>query len=183
MNALRLNVAGLLKEQSGAARDYTVQVAPEELAGMLEDARPAAPLEGDLRLMRAPRSIFVRGQLGTDVNIECSRCLAEVETPVELELEAEYFPQIDISSGAPLPAPDDDLAFTIDGNHELDLSEIVRQSLLLALPMHALCAEACRGLCPDCGANLNQGLCTCEPEPADERLTPLRALLQGRTGS
>lgn len=183
MNALRLNVAGLLKEQSGAARDYTVQVAPEELAGLLEDARPAAPLEGDLRLMRAPRSIFVRGQLGTDVYMECSRCLAEVDTPVELELEAEYFPQIDISSGAPLPAPDDDLAFTIDGNHELDLSEIVRQSLLLALPMHALCAEACRGLCPDCGANLNQGLCTCEPEPADERLTPLRALLQGRVGT
>ncbi|MDQ3702262.1 MAG: DUF177 domain-containing protein [Chloroflexota bacterium] len=183
MNALRLNVAGLLKEQAGAVRDSTIDVAPDELTDLLEDARPVAPLVGDLRLMRTPRSVFVRGNLTTQVAIDCSRCLTEVRTPVELPLEAEYFPEIDISSGRALAAPDDDLAFTIDGNHELDLTEIVRQDLLLALPMHTLCSDECLGLCPDCGTNLNQEECTCVPEAADERLTPLRALLQGRVGS
>jgi uncharacterized protein len=177
MSALRLNVAGLLKESAGAARDYRVHVEPEDLVGMLEDARPVAPLDGEVRLMRTPRSIFVRGQMGTRVAGECSRCLTEVETPVQFDVEAEYFPEVDIATGHALPTPEDDLAFTIDANHELDLSEVARQSLLLAQPMQLLCSETCAGLCPTCGADLNQGACSCEPD-VDERLTPLRDLLQ-----
>jgi uncharacterized protein len=176
MSALRLNVAGLLKETAGAARDYTVDVAPEAIPGLLDEARPAAPLQGELRLMRTPRSIFVRGRLQTRVVVECSRCLAEVETPVEVDVEAEYFPEVDVTSGHALPAPDDDLAFTIDQNHELDLQEVVRQNLLLALPMQALCSDACRGLCPECGQNLNGEPCEHVGQARDERLVSLASL-------
>lgn len=180
MNALLVPVAGLLKETAGAARDFPVDVPPAELGTLLEDARPVAPLTGQLRLMRAPRSLFARGRLATEVAVECSRCLEEANVPVSFQLEAEYYPLIDIDTGLGLPAPEDDLAFTINQAHELDLSEAVRQHLLLELPMSTVCRESCAGLCPRCGANLNQGPCDCPPEVADERLAPLRALLEGR---
>jgi DUF177 domain-containing protein len=176
MTALQLNVAGLLKETAGAARDYTLDVPPEALAGLLEEGRPAAPLRGDLRLMRTPRSIFVRGRLETRLAVECNRCLDELELPLELDVEAEFFPEIDITTGHALPAPDDDLAFSIDHNHELDLHEVVRQNLLLALPMRALCSEACQGLCSQCGHNLNRGPCEHVGQVTDERLASLASL-------
>jgi uncharacterized protein len=178
MNALRINVAGLLKETSGGVREYSIQAPPSEIQSLVEDARPVAPVTGQVRLLRTPQSIFARGHLNTRVSVECSRCLEETEVDVDFDIDAEYFPEIDISTGLGLPRPDDDLAFTIDPNHELDLGEAVRQHLLLELPMQSVCREACAGLCPSCGANLNEGACACEPEPADERLAPLKALLE-----
>ena len=179
MNALRINVAGLLKETAGAAREYDLEVRPRDYASLLEDARPAAPLRGTVRLMRTPQSIFARGRMQGRLAVECSRCLEQAEVPIQFVVEDEFFPQIDINTGQGLPKPEDDLAFTIDANHELDLSEAVRQHILLELPMQSICSETCKGLCPECGANLNEeGACRCEPEVADERLTPLRALLE-----
>jgi len=181
MNALRINVAGLLKETAGAARDYPIEAPPAELTKLLETeggARGVQPLTGQVRLMRTQQSVFVRGRLKTRLAVECSRCLETAEVPVQFDVEAEYFPEVDIVTGHGLPKPDDDLAFTIDQNHELDLSEAVRQHLILELPMHAVCRETCAGLCPRCGANLNRGACACEPEVEDERLAPLRALLE-----
>jgi uncharacterized protein len=178
--ALRINVAGLLKETAGAAREYPLVVPTPEVAHVLEDARPAAPLEGHVRLMRTQQSVFVRGRVRTRVAVECSRCLEETEVPLDIGVEAEFFPEVDVTTGQSLTVPDDDLAFSIDQNHELDLSEAVRQGILLEMPMHAVCRETCKGLCPECGADLNLGACTCEPEVTDERLAPLRALLEGR---
>lgn len=182
MDGLRLNVAGLLKETAGATRDYEIDAPPSDLAGLLEGARPAAPLRGHVRMLRTQRSVFVRGRLRTRVAVECSRCLAETEVPLSFELEDEFFPEIDITTGHPLPRPDDDgLGFMIDANHELDLSESVRQHMLLELPMQTICKETCAGLCPHCGVDLNTGECTCADEAIDERLAPLRALFEKKS--
>jgi uncharacterized protein len=178
-NALRFNVAGLLKETSGAAREFEVVAPASGLGDLMAGVRLSDDLRGQVRLMRSQRSIYARGRLGSRLAVECSRCLEATDVPVAFDVEAEYFPEIDIGTGQPLPAPDDDLAFTINANHELDLGEEVRQRLLLELPMQAICRDACKGLCPRCGADLNQGPCACGPEPADERLAPLRALLEG----
>jgi uncharacterized protein len=181
MDGLRFNVAGLLKESAGATRDYDVDVAPGELAGLLEGGQPVAPLRGHLRMLRTPRSIFVRGRLRTRVAMECSRCLTDTEVALSFDLEDEYFPAIDVVSGHPLPRPEDDgMGFMIDANHELDLGESVRQHLLLELPMQTICRETCAGLCPRCGVDLNTGECTCSDDVIDERLAPLRALFEGR---
>ena len=186
MNALRLNVAGLLKEFAGAAREYPIAAPPEELTGLLKEEQPSViralePLAGSVRLMRTQHSVFVRGRLASRIEVECSRCLEAAELGVRFQVEAEYFPEIDIHTGAGLPKPEDDLAFTIDPSHELDLTEAVRQHLLLEMPMHVVCGEACKGLCARCGANLNVGACECAPEVGDERLSVLKALLEGQS--
>lgn len=181
MNALRFNVAGLLKELTGAAREYVIHAPPDALDSLLDGSdgfRPDAPIDGQVRLLRTPRGIFARGHITTQVVVECSRCLAGTPVPVAFDLEVEYFPQVDISTGGAVTLPDDDeLGFTIESNHELDLSEPLRQHLLLELPMQALCRESCKGLCVQCGADLNDGPCACPAEVEDPRLTRLRGLL------
>ena len=180
MAGLRFNVAGLLKELAGAAREYEIEAPPAALEGLLGETWPAGPLTGQVRMLRTQRSIFVRGHLATRVGLACSRCLTEMVAPLDADLEAEYFPGIDIQTGHHVLRPDDgDLGFMIDENHELDLTEAVRQHLLLELPMRPLCDDACQGLCPGCGVDLNEASCTCEDEPMDDRLTPLKALLEG----
>src|SRR6266545_6814921 len=162
MSALRINVSGLLKETAGAARDYPIDATPGELTELLateNGARGVEPLTGQVRLMRTQQSVFARGRLATRLSVECSRCLDTAEVPVRFDLEAEFFPEVDVVTGRGLPKPDDDLAFTINQNHELNLSEAVRQHLILELPMHVVCRDTCAGLCPRCGANLNRGPC------------------------
>ena len=71
---------------------------------------------------------------------------------------------------------EDDTVFKIDANHMMDLTEPVRQALLVAIPMRPLCREDCKGLCPECGANLNYIDCGHHQEAADNRWDALRAL-------
>jgi uncharacterized protein len=71
---------------------------------------------------------------------------------------------------------EDDRALWIDDHHVLDLSEVLRQDALLATPMHVVCDDECRGLCPTCGQNLNEGPCDCPPE-GDPRWSALQDLL------
>ena len=72
---------------------------------------------------------------------------------------------------------DDDLTTAFYTNDEIDLGQLVLEQFYLAVPMKPLCRESCRGLCPECGTNLNTGTCSCVREWVDPRLESLRALL------
>jgi uncharacterized protein len=108
----------------------------------------------------------------------CSRCLRPVETPVHLSIEEEYLPTVDVTTGQPLPRRDEDAEefFEIDAHHHVDLTEAVRQTLVMNEPMRPLCRPDCAGLCNQCGADLNEGPCDCPEQPADDRWAALRAL-------
>jgi uncharacterized protein len=172
---LRINVAQLLKGPTGAARRFDVH---DEIEDIDEDLRVVAPLEGTLTLIRTADGILANASLETTVELECCRCLEPFKTEVALEIEEEFEPSVDIHTGAKLPvlATDED-ATTIDEHHILDLTEIVRQSIFLALPLNPVCARDCAGLCPVCGQNLNEKVCGCVTETSDPRLEVLRQLL------
>jgi uncharacterized protein len=72
---------------------------------------------------------------------------------------------------------EDDLATAFYRDGMLDLIELIREQFVLALPMKPLCTDACRGLCPQCGTNLNKTQCGCAPKWEDPRLAPLKSLL------
>jgi uncharacterized protein len=182
VQTLRINVAGLLKETTGGARNHTLGASAPSVAAMVPDARPSGALTGTVRLLRSPRSIFARVRAGTEVILDCSRCLEDAVARIEVDFDSEYFPSIDVVTGSALKVPDDDMAFMIDHNHELDLAEPIRQELVVATPMHPLCSAECAGLCVTCGHNLNEGPCACSEEVADGRLAQLRNLL-GPNGS
>ncbi len=129
-----------------------------------------SPFSGEVTLLRTDKGIFVSGTVDTMFKAVCSRCLVPMEQPLTLHIEEEY------SSDA------DESAFTISGGKEIDLSEAVRQYLLLAIPMKPLCREDCAGLCPTCGHNLNLGPCNCPPRDIDPRLAKLAMLVSDKEG-
>jgi len=173
---MRYNVAQLLKEQTGHTRQYTLH---EEIAHLDPDIVPLSTLDGTIQLIRTVAGIFAFGELHTSLELTCARCLTPFALPLRFDLEEEFRPTIDIFTGATLPLPpDDELATRIDAHHEIDLSEVIRQDILLAIPPRPLCHSQCAGLCPMCGKNWNEGPCNCRREDIDPRLEKLKQLLE-----
>lgn len=169
------NVSQLMREPTGAIRQYDVDDAVPAPFGPGPDLR----VRGHATLVRTPRGLVVRAHLDGDAVIECGRCLTVCTTPIEFDVDEEFFPTVDPFTGAKLPPPEDENAFLIDDAHHLDLTEAVRQAASLTEPMQPLCRDDCRGLCPSCGADLNAGSCTCNLAPVDARWAALRALSAG----
>jgi uncharacterized protein len=172
---MRYNVAQLLKAPSGQTRQYTLH---EDISHLDPDIVPLTMLDGDIQFIRSAQGIFVFGTLRASLELTCVRCLTPFALPLEFTLEEEFRPTIDIYTGTALPLPsDDEVATQIDAHHEIDLAEVIRQNLLLAIPLRPLCRSRCAGLCPICGKNWNDGPCDCHTVEIDPRLEKLRALL------
>jgi len=173
---MRYNVAQLLKGTTGQRRYHELH---EDIEGLDPELTPVAPLTGPVTLTRTSQGVLATGKLRTRLQVECNRCLEPYDVGVELDLEEEFHPTVLIDD-VPLdriPKEDEDEALKIDAHHILDLSEVIRQGLLLALPMDLVCRPDCLGLCPDCGGNRNLGECRCEQEPPDPRWSALKELL------
>ena len=166
---MQINVSQLLQEPMGSIRDYQVS----ETTGIGGSNSRA---QGEVRLIRTDRGILAQGTIDTGVELTCSRCLGLFRLPLTLSIEEEYFPTTDVFSGALLSLPEESGGFTIDEHHILDLTEAIRQYVVLATPMKPLCVEDCAGLCSDCGHNLNQGPCNCPLQETDPRWAGLSRL-------
>jgi uncharacterized protein len=151
---LAWNVAGLLGEPAGATRDYVVAGVTIDLG---EDLRQADPIEGEVRLARTNRGLLVQADLRTTLEAECSRCLREIEVPIEVRIEEEALPSLDIATGLPVDVEAEPDVLRLTDHHELDLETPVREAIQLAEPIAALCEEACPGLCPVCGERMTGG--------------------------
>jgi uncharacterized protein len=178
---LVFNVAQLLKEPVGSTRKLHLATPLLELGGETEESGPleAHDVEGDAKVTRMSRDLLVQGDVAAQVTLLCSRCLDEFTLPVDASLEEQYQPTIDVDTGRPIQRTDfekDDTAFSVDPNHLMDLTEPVRQALLVALPLKPLCREDCAGLCPNCGTNWNVAECDCVVETTDNRWAGLREL-------
>src|SRR5947209_4589100 len=118
MTALSFNVAQLMKERIGATRDYTIQ---SEIENLDPEIVALDELNGHLRLLRTVDGVLVTGLLTVTLGLVCDRCLEPFVVPVEIELEDEFRPSLDMVSGASLPVPHDADANIIDDHHILDL--------------------------------------------------------------
>jgi uncharacterized protein len=176
-HAFQFNVAQLLKQPSGARRVYDIDTSA--VPPFDEGFEVVAPFRGEVRFMRIGTGILVTGNLETIVEVACTRCLTSFDIPVRFEIEEEFKPTLDIQSGAKLPPdPDQDPATLIDERHILDLAEVVRQDLVLSLPPSPVCRPDCKGLCPQCGQDLNEGSCDCHTDAVDPRWAVLKASLE-----
>ncbi len=174
---MKYNVAQLLREQSGGIRQHTLH---EDISQLDPDIVPLTALTGNAQMIRTADGVLVRGQFTTSVELVCSRCLEPFSLPVRFTLEEEFHPTIDIVTGANLPqVEDEEKATLIDAHHILDLTEVVRQNILLAIPPYPVCRNKCAGLCPHCGQNWNEGPCDCTDEAMDPRFAVLKQLLEG----
>ena len=149
---LSYNVATLLRSAPGTERRYEIDDFQLDIA---EDLQLAQPIKGEVRLSRTGRSILARARLNTAIEGTCSRCLKTVVAPIDVEIEEEALPSIDLDTGLPVNREAEPDALRLDDHHELDLEEPIREAISLAEPITLLCREACRGLCPTCGVDLN----------------------------
>jgi uncharacterized protein len=109
----------------------------------------------------------------------CSRCLEPFALPLHLHFDLLYTPRPEqVSAGESRVDEEEFTVVHFDGGR-IDLDALLAEQIYLGLPLKPLCREDCRGLCPRCGTNLNQGSCECPtgPEP-DPRLSPLKALVE-----
>jgi uncharacterized protein len=165
-----------MAEPAGSIRDIKVAPPPLDFG---EDLVQVRDLTGDLRLTRTNRGLLVQGTLRSAIAQTCSRCLRDIEWPVEVELDEEALPSIDFASGLPVDATEEPDALRLTDHHELDLEEEVRDGLLLAEPIAPLCREDCPGLCIVCGLELASGPHDHPDEDIDPRLESLRGLIEG----
>jgi len=170
---LTFNVAGLLAQPSGTVRDIDLQDVTVDPGDGLTVTRP---LDGHVRLTRTNRGLRIEGRLTTALGEECRRCLRPVEVPIEVTLDEEARPSIDLHSGQPTPLEEgEDLETTrITDHHELELRPLIEQAISLVAPMDVLCEPDCPGLCAECGQRLSPG----HEHPDDDidpRLEALRA--------
>ena len=178
LESLQFNVAGLLTGPKGGTRSYELYIPISELDQLDEGFDVVAPFQGTARFLWTNDRILVLATGKTTVAMECSRCLEPFTQEVEVHIEEAFVPTVDMASGLPIERDESDVAVLIDEHHILDLSEILRQSILLALPLMPVCSPDCRGLCPVCGANLNHETCSCTVENVDPRWSALRILLE-----
>jgi uncharacterized protein len=174
-SGLDYNLAQLLKNPTGAARDLAID---EDISGIDAAIDVAERLRAQARVVRTKNGALITFSGTTSVRQPCSRCLEPVVTPIAVSFEEEFLQTVDIVTGHPLGASKDDPALLIDDHHDVHLAGIVREYLLTQQPMHVLCRPDCRGLCPQCGRNLNQGTCGCGSEAGDERWAALQTLLK-----
>lgn len=153
------NVAQLLKSPVGTTRHFQFREEPPLYA---PDVSLASALEGSAHLTRTSRGILVESTFTTSVKQRCSRCLEPCETAVEGHISEEFLPTTDIVTGELVLPEDGEENYLIDRDHILDLTEAVRQEILLQIPLQPLHSPECLGLCPQCGQNLNRGRCGCQ---------------------
>lgn len=180
---LVFNVAQLLKERVGATRRFHIDASDLVLDDGNEEADldrlEAQNVHGEAKATRLSDGLLVQGDVEATVQLQCSRCLDTFSMPVEASLEEQFQPTVDVLTGYAIQRADfeeNDAAFPIDSNHMMDLTEPVRQALLVALPMKPLCREDCKGICAECGANLNEWNCGHTQQKADDRWSGLREL-------
>lgn len=133
-----------------------------------------SPLNIQLKVVREYDHIRVAGGVDTVVGLSCSRCTNRFTT----DLSSDFTIFFTKASGLPLDdeveLTDQDLvAVTYDGE-EIDFTEQIAEQVLLELPLKPLCRETCRGLCPNCGADLNSNMCSCQEEKASLTFSALK---------
>ena len=140
--------------------------------------RVAAPVTLVLDIQKLGSDAYgVTGRVAARLEVLCSRCLEPFEVPVDADFELRYVPQTENTGDGEREIGEDDLTTAYYREGMLDLVELMREQFVLALPMKPLCRDDCRGLCPECGTNLNKGQCDCTPRWEDPRLAALKSLL------
>ena len=175
MDAMLFNVAQLMKSDIGTSFVTDFQEDDEVIVD--DDFKVVGPIDGHARMRRTNQGLLVDGWVDLTLQLSCTRCLKDFEQPMHVTFEELFYPTVDVVTGMPVPALDEEEFFPLDDHHQLDLTEAVRQNILTDLPMVTVCKEDCQGLCPQCGKDLNLGPCSCEPE-VDNRLSVLEQLLQ-----
>jgi uncharacterized protein len=164
-------LAGLLAEAAGTERRYEIHGATIPLP---DDLRLTEPIDGRLKVTRTNRGVLVDAQLSTAIAGSCSRCLRDIEIPIQVKINEEVLPVVDIATGRALDADSEPEVARLTDHHELDFATLAVEAISLNEPIAPLCEEACPGLCITCGERLGPGHVDHDEPEIDPRLAALQ---------
>jgi uncharacterized protein len=161
---IRFDVSTLIQARLGTSLTLDVDVGPRRLTDLEVDY-----LRGTVRVIRVQGGLLVQGTVESQLRLECVRCLELFVLPLSSELEETYR----LSAAGSRPGE----SYVVGDDGWLDLTPVLREQAWVDIPMKPLCRPDCKGLCPQCGANLNHESCECDDTEVDPRLAILRDLI------
>ena len=170
MNPLRIDV----RELERGPRSFKAGLTARQLNLDEGQVRISSAVAVHLTAERQSQGgVRVRGELGAEMELTCARCLEVLLHPLTARFNQYYQSNAHHSLAGEIALQKKDLEVGFFTGDFIDVSDIVREQILLSLPMKPLCQEDCRGLCPACGRNRNRDRCGCGPVVSDPRLAPL----------
>ncbi len=151
--------------------------APGEIDFDEEALRQVSTLSvaGKAEYSAALGEIRLEGRLQVTMEADCDRCLDACRFPLETGFSLSYFPSEANVGPEEAGLKEDEVAMAFYEGDGLLLEDVLREQILLGVPMQKLCRPDCRGLCPSCGENWNQRQCNCQPVAADDRWAALQS--------
>lgn len=157
-----------IQKLSNGSHHFEYSTTQEEL-NLTDSVVRFGNVQVDCEVDKSEQNILVKNHTVAAFKGQCDNCLAEFERNLEDSFTLFYTTDKEVSTD------DENIVHVLGSSvHEIDLNEGIRESLLLALPMRLLCRDDCKGICPGCGANLNEETCSCKREYHDPRWDALK---------
>jgi uncharacterized protein len=165
-----------LENLEGGKGDFAHVYQPDELNPVDERVRLTAPAAVTGKVKLSGNEVFVSGHVDSRAQVECDRCLQPVEAPVSADFALEYITGSEYESSEVAELTEAEMSVAVFDGEGLDVDEIVKEQILLAVPTRMLCREDCKGICPECGIDRNTGECSCGADNIDPRWAALKNL-------
>ncbi|MEO8168524.1 MAG: DUF177 domain-containing protein [bacterium] len=162
---MKIQIGGL----SDGIHRYRFEV-PTSLLGLSEQF--VNDVVTDVTLDKSSNQILLKASIQATAHCECDRCVSVFDAKLTPSYSMVYVTEGDDTAGL----DSTEVQVIPNGLHIIDITEDVRQTTVLSIPLKLLCKETCRGLCSECGQNLNEGTCACSEAASDSRWEGLRKL-------
>jgi len=169
---MRIELDGL-EEQGGK---FSLVFEIDDLLLDDEEIRLVEPAEIQGRARRVGTEVELRGRVFARLEVPCGRCLNPVEVPISTGFNERFVRAVSWAADEQHELQEEDLNVAVFDGEGIELDDLAREEILLAVPANVLCREDCRGLCPTCGTNRNQSDCQCETNEVDSRWQKLKGL-------
>lgn len=164
-------------EQRKVRFDETFEPGQIDFSGQeLQQESPLRTTGSAELLAHSDGELRIQGRYSVEITTQCDRCLGSARFALEAGFDLFYRPVSDIAREEEVAIDEGEAEIGFYENGGIELEEILREQVLLALPMQRVCSEVCKGICPVCGKNRNETACDCKIEPADDRWGALRKL-------
>lgn len=167
-----------LIKQGNSPLDFDLSIPAEEIDLDNENVRLRGDIAAKGSLTKRIVQTDIEGEIKTEIEIDCTRCLSSITRSLEIPFHASYIAPENYTDEKEAELRGDDLDIAISEDDRVDMTELVREQILLNLPEQVLCKDDCKGLCPKCGADRNLIDCKCEEKEIDPRWSALEDLIK-----
>lgn len=144
----------------------------------LDEIKIIRPFKSIMHIEKKGKEVLIKGVASGELELQCSRCLKEYKMPIRTRFEIIYHPVEELNKEELVELKKDEMDVDFYREGIIETEDIIRDQILLNIPMKPLCSENCKGLCPICGTDLNEYECGCKRKEIDPRFAVLETLLR-----